>query len=96
MKTSKQPPNPWFIAITTPVLAAHGFPPGTRVVVRESRAGGWRVVSKTRHLEVGARGIGRMVNFTHGPGETLMRADQGKAEVHFQGLLRGDLFAGMR
>lgn len=96
MKTrSKLPPNPWFHALAAAALAPLGIPAGTRVVVRESRSGGWRILSKTHHVVVGTRGIGRMVHFAHGEGDALLRADQSLAEAHFQSLLRREMFEGV-
>ena len=55
MKKFTPPSNPWFCAVTTDAAVAAGLPANTRVVVRQSRTGGWRVLTRTRQVVIGEK-----------------------------------------
>lgn len=85
MKTFFPPPNPWFCATTTPAAAAAGLPANVRVAVRQSRTGGWRVMTKRMQVVISEKMIGQYL-VTEKPARVL--PDQTAAEAHFQVLIR--------
>lgn len=82
--TFRPPPSPWFYATTLKPSARIGIAPGSRVIVRLSRSGGWRICSSKLHVVVADKAI-RLYLATAPQGVVL--ADQVKAEAHFQALL---------
>jgi len=84
----KAPPNPWFFARTTPAATALKITPGTKVAVRQSRSGGWRVCSAHFQIVVSDKFAPTYLTTELDGARRPVLADQTKAEEHFQRLLQ--------
>jgi len=82
--TFKAPPNPWFFGKALADAGKIGVPPDTRVAVRQSRTGGWRIVSARLTVVVSDHAVQRYIATELDGDRKPILADQTKAEAHFQ------------
>lgn len=85
--TFKAPPNPWFFGKALADAGKIGVPPDTRVAVRQSRTGGWRIVTARLTVVVSDHVVQRYIATELDGQYKPVLADQAKAEAHFQTII---------
>ena len=89
---SKRPPSTWYYGvIKTPIS---GLKPGTRIAIRRSREGGWRILSRTQQTMITDSEVTKYVTIPLENGKPIPVQNQESANLHLADIFHHRVWKG--